>query len=163
VQEQLNRLNESGANQASKENEKPSDYYFETENKKLKAKLTSSSSKAGIKIRGQASRIVSSFKTQSIVCSLVRDFNSIHSDGLWEVSASPLYNLIGTASADHLACIWSIDSGKCLLKYEGHTGSVNSIKFHPSKDLALTASGDNSVNYLFFFNFEKNTYAREYF
>lgn len=69
--------------QANKENEGRLD--FETvaiadSNKKLK-KLTSSGSKAGIKIRGQASRIVSSFKTQSIVCSLVRDFSGIHNDG----------------------------------------------------------------------------------
>lgn len=54
--------------------------------------------------------------------------------------------LIATASADHLACIWSIDTGRCLLKYEGHSGSVNSIRFHPSKDLLLTASGDTTAH-----------------
>lgn len=85
VQEQLNR-NEtmSAAQTANKENEGRLD--FDTvanadSNKKLK-KLTSSGSKAGIKIRGQASRIVSSFKTQSIVSSqLVREFSGIHNDG----------------------------------------------------------------------------------
>lgn len=73
VQEQLSRNETMSAAQANKENEGRVD--FETtvanadSNKKLK-KLTSSGSKAGIKIRGQASRIVSSFKTQSIVCTL---------------------------------------------------------------------------------------------
>lgn len=71
--------------QANKENEGRLDFdtavAIADSNKKLK-KLTSSGSKAGIKIRGQASRIVSSFKTQSIVCSLVRDFSQgIHQDG----------------------------------------------------------------------------------
>lgn len=33
-----------------------------------------------------------------------------------------------------------------MLKYEGHEGSVNSIKFHPSKDLLLTASGDQTAH-----------------
>lgn len=112
----------------------------------MKAKITSSGSKAGIKIRGQASRIVSSFKTQSIGCNLVREYSQIHNDGIWEVSSSSIHPLIATASADHLACVWGIESGKCLLKYEGHTGSVNSIKFHPSKDLMLTSSGDNSAH-----------------
>lgn len=86
MQEQLNRLNNETVSAANKENEQGR-LDFETtvaiadSNKKLKSKLTSSGSKAGIKIRGQASRIVSSFKTQSIVCSLVRDFSGIHNDG----------------------------------------------------------------------------------
>jgi len=29
-----------------------------------------------------------------------------------------------------------------LLQYQGHAGSVNSIRFHPSKDLVLTGGGD---------------------
>lgn len=152
MQDQLNRLNsEIGTTTTLKENERPSDYNTfdveKLENKKLKAKLTSSSSKAGIKIRGQASRIVSSFKTQSIVCNLVREYSGIHNDGIWEVNCnnSTIHPLIATASADHLACIWN-EGGKCLLKYEGHSGSVNSIKFHPSKDLMLSSSGDNSAH-----------------
>lgn len=44
--------------------------------------------------------------------------------------------------SDHSACIWSIESGRCLLQYHGHAGSVNSIRFHPLKDLVLTSSGD---------------------
>jgi hypothetical protein len=84
VQEQLNRLNNEtvSAAQANKENEQGRTDFEIDSNKKLKSKLTSSGSKAGIKIRGQASRIVSSFKTQSIVCSLVRDFSGIHNDGM---------------------------------------------------------------------------------
>lgn len=89
---------------------------------------------------------MSSFKTQSIVSTLVKDFTGTHSDGVWEVTASSNQPLIATASADHLACIWSIDTGRCLLKYEGHGGSVNSIRFHPSKDLLLTASGDTTAH-----------------
>lgn len=150
LQEQLNRINSESGTQSSakqlesKENERPSEFNFETENinnKKLKAKLTSSGSKAGIKIRG----MVSSFKTQSLSCSLVREYCG-HTDGVWEVNSSPTQPLIATASADHTACIFSTDSGKCLLRYEGHSGSVNSIKFHPSKDLMLTSSGDNSAH-----------------
>lgn len=78
--------------------------------------------------------------------SLVRDFTGCHSDGVWEVSASPNQPLIATASADHHACIWSIDTGRCLLKYEGHNGSVNSIRFHPTKELLLTSSGDGTAH-----------------
>lgn len=84
MQEQLNRLNNetvSAAAQANKENEHGRLDFETVDSKKKLSKLTSSGSKAGIKIRGQASRIVSSFKTQSIVCSLVRDFSGVHNDG----------------------------------------------------------------------------------
>ena len=33
-----------------------------------------------------------------------------------------------------------------MMQYTGHTGSVNSLRFHPSKELVLTASGDGSVH-----------------
>ena len=36
--------------------------------------------------------------------------------------------------------------GQALLQYTGHTGSVNSLRFHPNKELVLTASGDGSVH-----------------
>jgi len=54
--------------------------------------------------------------------------------------------VLGTASADHTALLWSIETGRCLVKYSGHVGSVNSIKFHPSEQLALTASGDQTAH-----------------
>lgn len=47
---------------------------------------------------------------------------------------------------DHTACVWSVEWGKCLLQYTGHQGSVNSIRFHPSRDIALTSSGDNTAH-----------------
>lgn len=147
VQEQLNRFTSESGTPATKENERPSTTDFDnSESKKLKSKLTASGTKAGYKIRAQTSRIVSSFKTQSIVSTLVRDFTGSHTDGVWEVTASQSQPLIATASADHLACIWSIESGRCLLKYEGHGGSVNSIRFHPTKELLLTASGDTTAH-----------------
>lgn len=47
---------------------------------------------------------------------------------------------------DHTACVWSVEWGKCLLQYTGHSGSVNSIRFHPARDIALTSSGDNTAH-----------------
>lgn len=44
--------------------------------------------------------------------------------------------------ADRSACIWGVATGKCLLRYSGHGGSVNSARFHPSRDVILSASGD---------------------
>ena len=74
-----------------------------------------------------------------------------------DISVSRLgHPLIGTASADKTARIWGkfkyfsnalffhlsnrisgVDSGRCLTAYVGHTGSVNSIAFHPTQDLVL--------------------------
>nr|CAD7256369.1 unnamed protein product [Timema shepardi] len=114
-----------------------------------KPKSVSSSSqkvKTAHKLKAQTSKIVSSFKGPTVSCSLVREFTG-HKDGIWEVNvARPGQPIIGTASADHTACIWSIETGRCLLQYQGHTGSVNSIRFHPSRDLVLTSSGDQAAH-----------------
>lgn len=114
--------------------------------KNFKSKIASGSKvKASHKIRAQTSRIVSSFKAQSVVSSLVRDFCG-HKDGVWQIAAKSGQPIIGTASADHTACIWGIESGRCLLQYQGHAGSVNSIKFHQNRDLVLTGSGDGTAH-----------------
>ncbi|XP_037953762.1 WD repeat-containing protein 37-like [Teleopsis dalmanni] len=119
-----------------------------TGSKSLKAKLTATGNKvkASHKIKAQTSRIVSSFKpNQSVVSTTVREFCG-HKDGVWHVAAKVGQPIIGTASADHTACIWSIESGRCLLQYQGHAGSVNSIKFHQNRDLVLTGSGDGTAH-----------------
>ncbi|XP_018568087.1 WD repeat-containing protein 37 isoform X2 [Anoplophora glabripennis] len=118
------------------------------ENNFSKALMSSSSqkSKTAHKLKAQTSKIVSSFKAPQFSCGLVKEYMG-HKDGVWEVSvARPGVPVIGTASADHTACIWSIESAKCLLQYQGHVGSVNSIRFHPAKDLVLTGSGDCSAH-----------------
>ncbi|XP_061587677.1 WD repeat-containing protein 37 isoform X2 [Cololabis saira] len=97
---------------------------------------------------GGDSWIVSSFKatTSRAVCQLVREYVS-HRDGIWDLSVTRTQPVVlGTASADHTAMLWSIETGKCLLKYLGHQGSVNSIKFHPTEQMALTASGDQTAH-----------------
>lgn len=142
VQEKLEALG-SGGNREATETDAFS-------SKNLKSKLgsstpSSSKIKASHKLKAQTSRIVSSFKNQSVLSSIVREYDG-HKDGVWQVTAKIGQPIIGTASADHSACIWGIESGRCLLQYQGHSGSVNSIKFHSSKDLVLTGSGDSTAH-----------------
>ncbi|XP_072364388.1 WD repeat-containing protein 37 isoform X4 [Scyliorhinus torazame] len=118
----------------------------------LKAKASHSTSQLSQKLKttykASTSKIVSSFKTTTsrAVCQLVKEYIG-HRDGIWDVSVTRLQPVVlGTASADHSAMLWSIETGKCLLKYMGHAGSVNSIKFHPSEQVALTASGDQTAH-----------------
>ncbi|XP_014260508.1 WD repeat-containing protein 37-like [Cimex lectularius] len=116
--------------------------------KTSKHKLSGSSQKlkTAHKLKAQTSKIVSSFKTPSVVCSVVKELRG-HRDGVWDVAvARPGVPLVGTASADHTALIWIMESGKCALRYIGHSGSVNSIRFHPTRDLVLTASGDQTAH-----------------
>ena len=47
---------------------------------------------------------------------------------------------------DHTARIWWGENGTCLLQYVGHNGSVNSLRFHPTQDHVLTASGDQTAH-----------------
>lgn len=111
----------------------------------LAKKLSTTSTqklKTAYKLKAQTSKIVSSFKAPHMNCALIREYQG-HKDGVWEVSmARPGQPIVGTASADHTACVWSIDTARCLLQYQGHVGSVNSIRFHPLRDLVLTGSGD---------------------
>jgi len=98
------------------------------------------------KLKAQTNKIVSSFKTSAISCSFVKEYKG-HRDGIWDIAVSTLNNpLLATASADRSAKIWGVDSGKCLLNYVGHQGSVNSIRFHPAQDLVITGSGDGTAH-----------------
>lgn len=102
--------------------------------------------KVALRLKQQTHKIVSSFKTNPVSCSFVKEFSG-HKDGIWDVTSARLgIQVIGTASADHKAGVWSTDSGRCLLRYQGHNGSVNSIRFHPTRELALTASGDHTAH-----------------
>uniref|UniRef100_A0A2K6KBR1 WD repeat-containing protein 37 n=1 Tax=Rhinopithecus bieti TaxID=61621 RepID=A0A2K6KBR1_RHIBE len=110
----------------------------------LKTKASHSTSQLSQKLKttykASTSKIVSSFKTTTsrAACQLVKEYIG-HRDGIWDVSVARTQPVVlGTASADHTALLWSIETGKCLVKYAGHVGSVNSIKFHPSEQLALT-------------------------
>ncbi|KAJ8679140.1 hypothetical protein QAD02_014927 [Eretmocerus hayati] len=102
--------------------------------------------KTSHKLKAQTSKIVSSFKNPTMTCSVQREYRG-HRDGVWEVSVGRSGQpVIATASADHTARVWGIDSCRCLLQYTGHSGSVNSVRFHPTKDLVLSASGDGSAH-----------------
>lgn len=51
---------------------------------------------------------------------------------------------------DQTAKIWNADTGRCLLSYTGHSGSVNSVAIYPENNadelIVLTASGDRSAH-----------------
>ncbi|XP_063231430.1 WD repeat-containing protein 37 isoform X2 [Bacillus rossius redtenbacheri] len=150
VQEKIENLNERLERESNLGDKQSYDFTdFDNTSSKGFPKVKTNASqkvKTAHKLKAQTSKIVSSFKGPTVSCSLVREFSG-HRDGIWEVSvARPGQPYIGTASADHTACIWSIESGRCLLRYQGHGGSVNSIRFHPSRDLVLTASGDQTAH-----------------
>ncbi|XP_037550057.1 WD repeat-containing protein 37 [Nematolebias whitei] len=119
----------------------------------LKAKASHSTSQLSQKLKttykASTSKIVSSFKATAgsrALCQLLKEYVG-HRDGIWDLSVTRTQPVVlGTASADHSALLWSIETGKCLLRYAGHAGSVNSIKFHPNEQMALTASGDQTAH-----------------
>eukprot|EP00090_Calanus_glacialis_P013312 TRINITY_DN21950_c0_g1_i1.p1 TRINITY_DN21950_c0_g1~~TRINITY_DN21950_c0_g1_i1.p1 ORF type:complete len:516 (-),score=173.40 TRINITY_DN21950_c0_g1_i1:139-1686(-) len=98
------------------------------------------------KLKAQTSKIVSSFKTSAISCSYVTEYRG-HRDGIWDVSVSSGSSpVLGTASADRTARVWSVERAKCLMRYTGHQGSVNSVQFHPGQELVITGSGDGTAH-----------------
>ncbi|XP_034027707.1 WD repeat-containing protein 37 [Thalassophryne amazonica] len=119
----------------------------------LKTKASHSTSQLSQKLKttykASTSKIVSSFKATTgfrALCQLLKEYMG-HRDGIWDLSVTRTQPVVlGTASADHSALLWSIETGKCLLRYAGHAGSVNSIKFHPTEQIALTASGDQTAH-----------------
>uniref|UniRef100_A0A3B4AFE0 WD repeat-containing protein 37 n=1 Tax=Periophthalmus magnuspinnatus TaxID=409849 RepID=A0A3B4AFE0_9GOBI len=119
----------------------------------LKAKASHSTSQLSQKLKttykASTSKIVSSFKATAgsrALLQLQKEYVG-HRDGIWDLSVTKTQPVVlGTASADHSALLWSIETGKCVLRYAGHAGSVNSIKFHPTEQMALTASGDQTAH-----------------
>lgn len=112
----------------------------------LTASQLSQKIKSTYKLKASTSRIVSTFKAPALTCRLTKEYVG-HRDGVWEVSCSKhCPSIIATASADHTARIWDIQSGSCILQYWGHKGSVNSVRFHPTQDLVLSASGDQTAH-----------------
>lgn len=123
-----------------------------TENKgmlKSKSGLTSSqfSQKLKTTYRSGTSKLVSSFKTAAAAsCSVTQELRG-HKDGVLHVDSSPFLPIVaGSASADQTAKLWNLCTGHCYGTYRGHKGCVNCIRFHPTKQIILTASGDCSVH-----------------
>ncbi|KAG7260521.1 hypothetical protein CRUP_012879 [Coryphaenoides rupestris] len=73
--------------------------------------------------KASTSKIVSSFKATSgsrAVCQLLKEYVG-HRDGIWDLGVTRTQPVVlGTASADHSALLWSIETGKCVLRYAGH-------------------------------------------
>ncbi|XP_078488620.1 WD repeat-containing protein 37 [Ciona intestinalis] len=92
------------------------------------------------------SKLVSSFKpSANVICKAVQEFRG-HKDGIWDVSSSQVnVNIAGSASADQKAKLWNTQNGECVATYHGHSGSVNCLRFHPEKQVALTVSGDTTA------------------
>eukprot|EP01132_Coremiostelium_polycephalum_P003174 gene3174-3973_t len=70
-----------------------------------------------------------------------------HRDGIWEVTACPWDIMVfATSSTDRTARIWTVDGSKIPIVYTAHTGTVNSIRFHPQERFVCTASGDKTLH-----------------
>ncbi|KAN0000468.1 hypothetical protein ACTFIZ_000901 [Dictyostelium cf. discoideum] len=70
-----------------------------------------------------------------------------HRDGIWEITCCP-WDLLyfGTASTDKTARILTVDGSKLPIIYTAHTGTINSIRFHPMERFFCTASGDKTIH-----------------
>ena len=42
--------------------------------------------------------------------------------------------------------IIKIENGSCATRYTGHVGAVNSVALHPTKNLAISGSGDTECH-----------------
>jgi len=70
-----------------------------------------------------------------------------HLDLVWDITTcSWNTDFLATASADRTVRIFNTTQTKSTWCYVNHRGSVNSVQFHPSKRLVLTASGDQSCH-----------------
>ncbi|CAI4227880.1 unnamed protein product [Auanema sp. JU1783] len=102
-------------------------------------------------LRGPPTRLVFKVGTDDSRFKLSRRIDA-HKDGVWHVACDSTRGICGTASADQTSSIWSLENGKCLGTYVGHSGSVNCVAFSPNTDnsnnetTVVTASGDESAH-----------------
>ena len=79
---------------------------------------------------------------------LLYSSNNEHKDVIWDVQAGGgEQRYFASASADQTAIVWSRKTGRPLVQYHGHRGSVNSCRFSAvERDLLLTAGGDQEIH-----------------
>ena len=51
-------------------------------------------------------------------------------------------------SCDRTARVWDARSGVCVMRFEGHEGDINAVRFFPSGDALGTACNDGTVSAL---------------
>ena len=64
---------------------------------------------------------------------------------IMSVFSLPLTSLLHQSS-DRTACIWDSRSGQCVMRFEGHEGEVNSVRFFPTGEAIGTACNDGTVS-----------------
>src|SRR6202008_4063769 len=68
-----------------------------------------------------------------------------HSSGVDGVAFSPDGKRLATASWDHTAKVWDVESGKELLALRGHSSGVYGVAFRPDGKRLATASSDHTA------------------
>ena len=74
-------------------------------------------------------------------------------DIIWDVRWCPHEgesDIFVSGSADHTARIWKVDTEahtmSLLWSYTGHDGSVNTVRYHPNKNIICSSSGDRTCH-----------------
>src|ERR1700741_572357 len=82
---------------------------------------------------------------QATLTSQVRMTLRGHSSGVDGVAFSPDGKRLATASWDHTAKVWDVESGKELLALRGHSSGVYGVAFRPDGKRLATASSDHTA------------------
>jgi WD40 repeat protein len=76
---------------------------------------------------------------------LARDLPSIHSDTVFAIDFSPDGKLIASGGADKFMRVSSLDTGKLVKSFEGHTHHVLGVAWKQDGRTLATAGGDSMV------------------
>ncbi|CAF1041904.1 unnamed protein product [Didymodactylos carnosus] len=132
------------------------DHLISSSKKSSSSGLRASNFLPMIRNRAISKSIVNTIRNQTTNVNHSQDLlyssSNEHKDVIWDVQLSSYsqQQLYCSASADSTAIIWARKTGICrpLIQYTGHTGSVNSCRFHSdiSRSLILTCSGDQELH-----------------
>ncbi|CAF0802545.1 unnamed protein product [Didymodactylos carnosus] len=130
------------------------DHLINASKKSVSSGLRASNFLPMIRNRAISKSIVNTIRNQTTNVSHLQDLlyssSNEHKDVIWDVQLSPhaQQQFYCSASADSTAIIWARKTGRPLIQYTGHTGSVNSCRFHSdiSRSLILTCSGDQELH-----------------
>ncbi|MGK7893992.1 MAG: NB-ARC domain-containing protein, partial [Xenococcus sp. (in: cyanobacteria)] len=78
-------------------------------------------------------------KTGKLIKTIVDGSNRVQ---IWSIAISPDGKVVASSGNDHFIRLWDTEKGECLKEFEGHKNWIQSVAYHPQKNIIASGSYD---------------------